>query len=261
MDTLEQTLGDLQNVLETMRGETYNSRYRVEKINALCADIENLTLSEIFVSDVVSQCAQGWMDGKKVMQISKPYVHPSFADTFDQMLMICESTPVLKSKQNSITLLRVYGILLENGFLEPISSNQYGTMLIRMERAEVVSALHKELSANPAMTHLQKRLPTFALRMLSKAIMEEQAGSGTHSTVVKNLANALTDISKAGYLSEDRMATALAPTLKECISDYEYIVSNVTLQDISLKMVQELVTDNTEVTVQDVEYFLREYYK
>ena len=78
---------------------------------------------------------------------------------------------------------------------------------------------------------------------------------------MNNLAKALTDVSRAGYLSEDRMATALSPTLKECIGDYEYTISNVTLQDISLKMVQELVTDNTEVTAKDVEYFLKEYYK
>ena len=262
VDVLKQTLKDLNVLMVCLQNNAVASKDDIDTIYRLCDDIESMTLLETLVSDFVSQSARGWLDGKLVMGIEKPQVHPTFANVWDQTLQVCAQTSVAQSKKNAITLLRIYAILLESGLLDENISERALTQ--RLQQHDVVNRIQLELAANKSMAKLEKPFRQAMMKaymdyIFSKEVYTDKAAMLEYSKLSNGISKALSDIQDRGYINHDRLVTAISSGVAPHLKEYGLNVSESMLTIFADAVVDELMQQSEEITPDDVKKFLASF--
>jgi hypothetical protein len=259
---LKSTLTNLEVLLDCLKPNVVATEEDVEKINRLCADIEDMTLLETLVADFITQSAKGWLDGKLVMGIEKPAVHPAFASVWDETLHICANTPVAQSKKNAVTLLRIYAILLESGLTRTDLSEYALMQMIRQHNT--VDRIQTELQANKNMSKLEDAFKRALLKtqidyIYAHKISTSSGEMARYKKLMQNIAQSLTDVQKRGYINEDRLIAAISKGVEPYLDEYGLNFSDSMLNIFSEAIADKLIHEFEEISPDDVVNFLTSY--
>ena len=262
VEVLKSTLQNLGVLLDCLEPNVVATPEDVEKIHRLCADIEEMTLLEMLVADFVSQSARGWLDGKLVMGIEKPQVHPTFSSVWDQTLQICANTSVAQSKKNAVTVLRIYAILLESE-LTRTDISEY-SMILKIKEHDVVDRIHAELLANKNMTKLEDSFKKALLKTQIDFIYEHKiftnsGNTGRYNKLMQSIAQSLTDVQKRGYINEERLIAAISSGVEPYLDEYGLNFSDSMLDIFSEAIADNLINEVEEISPDDVVNFLSNY--
>ena len=259
---LKRTLKNLNVLLNCIGPNTVASEEDIANIYQLCEDIDDMKLLELLVADFVSQSAKGWLDNKLVMGLEKPQVHPAFSKLWDQTLNICAKTSVSQSKKNTITLLRIYAILLESG-LTRTDINELA-LAQNIRQYDVINRVQVELVANKNTAKLENEFKRAVLKtqidyMFTYKFHSSVEDKTRYTKLTQNIAEVLSNIQNRGYINQERLISATSNAVKPYLNEYGLNFSDSMLTILSEAIADKLIYAYDEITADDVKEFLENY--
>ena len=258
MDLFHDTVKNFKQVYPMLKDPKKVSEKRIDAIEKLCENVEDMKLGHVLIADFLPVGADAWLEGKRVFKISKPVLNELIMPTFDEMLRVCARTDIDNVKQNTVTLLRVYSIILTSGILD-MENGSYSEMIKHLERTDAISLLCAELNKNPCMQSVSRSVGEMAVRVLAKELVRKSADDLKYDNFVKNMASAITSVKSRGYGTTAEMIDVLTDYTQRYTSDLGVSVPHDVAGFASESFLQEVVSVDEYVTISEIKKIILDY--
>ena len=227
-----------------------------ENITRLCEYIEELRLCDIIIADYLPQAAQAWLGGNTFLGIHKPALNDVIVPAFDSILEVCSYTNIYTVKQDTITLIKIYALLIESGILE--NADNFSALIACIDEYDLLMKLNSELDKNPNMMPAKKEINRIAMTIISDRIHSDVYNSSKYNELTSSLADAINSITAKGYGTYEEELDAMTEYTLEYLKDYGIGVPNSVAEPIADIMLQGLSSGGT-ISSDQVENFLKNY--
>ncbi len=258
IDLFHDTVKNFNQVYPMLKNPSAVSDKRIDAIDKLCKNVEDMKAGHLLIADFLPVGANAWLEGKRVFKISKPVLNDLIMPTFDEMLKVCAETDVENVKQNTVTLLRVYSIILTSGILDMENGN-YSEMIKHLERTDAISLLCAELNANPYMHSVSQNVGKMAVRVLAKELVRKSSDALKYDNFVKNMASAVTSVKSRGYGTTEEMIDVLTNYTLRYTSDLGVSVPQDVAGFTSESLLKEVVSIDEYVTINEIKDIILDY--
>lgn len=227
----------------------------IEKINVLCEHLSEMRLMTVLLAEYLPQAANAWLAGEDFMNIPKPQLGGAMNSAFDAILSVCAETDLYSVKDNMVTLLKVYTILLESGILQ--AGSDFEAILKCLDESNLLGKLDAELAKNPNMEPVREYLSNIIMRILAEQLFNSGFfTSEMLSELTVNLSNALSEIMEGEYETDEAMVNDMMSYAKEYIGTYGITLPDSIAESISTELLKQ-VEAGGEITPADIEEILK----
>ena len=227
-----------------------------EHINRLCEYIGELRLCDIIIADYLPQAAQAWLSGDTFLGIQKPALNDMIAPAFDSILEVCSHTHMYTVKQDTITLMKVYALLIESGIIE--NADNYYALIACIDKYDLLVKLNSELDKNPNMIPVKVEINRIAMTIISDRIHNDIYNSSKYNELTSNIADAINSITLKGYGTYEEELDAMTEYTQEYLEEYGVNIPDSVAQPVADIILQGLATGGT-ISSDQVENFLKNY--
>jgi hypothetical protein len=193
------------------------------------------------------------------MKIPKPAVNELIAPAFDGILEICESSDIYNVKQNTVSLLRIYSIILTSGILQ--SGDDFAAIIDCMEKTRLLERIEAEIDKNHNMSSIKDYISEIAMRALANEVLDGNIGDvlgGDYEMLTSKIAEAIDIINNKGYGTQEERIDAMMLYAQEYLGDYGINVPTSIAKPIA-EVILEGVGSGGSVSAQDIQNFLNSY--
>ncbi len=257
LDALENAAGDLSAIVSSMNKNGKLTRQDAETLRSLANDVQELELTHYVVADMFSLCTDTWLKGGKFFGAPKPKLHSSVEQSFDSILRVCSETNKDSVKANVNTVMNVYAMVLESGFMESASMS-YEEMIEFVDESGIIDDFNAELAANPNMSDI--RVSSIAMSVIADTISIEQIGADKYNAIMSNISYAISNIKDRDYGSEEERVEVLSNAAKDYIKEHDIDVPDSMVRLLAQELIVKVdEKDLDNITPQDVSELFAEY--
>lgn len=260
MELFHDTVKNFNQIYPMLKDPSKVSEKRIDAIERLCENVEDMKLCHVLIADFLPVGANAWLEGKRVFKISKPVLNELIMPAFDEMLRVCARTDLDNVKQNTVTLLRVYSIILTSGILD-MENGSYSEMIKHLEKTNAISLLCAELNKNPYMQSVNRSVGEMAVRVLAKELVKKSTDDLKYDNFVKNMASAITSVKSRDYGTTEEMVDVLTDYTLRYTSDLGVSVPQDVAGFASESLLKEVVSVDEYVTISEIKKIILDYSK
>ncbi len=255
LENINIILDDLFALVKIFESPAEATAEDAAKIDSFCEHLSEMRLMTILLAEYLPQAANTWLKGEAFMNIPKPELGGAMTSAFDTMLAVCAQTDLYSVKDNMVTLLRVYSILLESGILQ--AGNDINALLAVIDESGLLEQLDAELAKNPNMESVREYLSNIVMRIVADMLFNSGLlTSEMLSELTVNLSSALSEIMEREYESDEAKVNDMMAYAEEYIGTYGITLPDSILETISAELLEQ-VEAGGEFTPADIEAILK----
>lgn len=226
-----------------------------QRIDGLCESIMDLRICTPVLTYYGSMGADAWLRHYMIFGIKKPQLNSVVEDTFDELLRVCAASTDENIQANMVTMLKIYGIILESNVQELSQSSDYKELLSVLEEDGIVDLLLEELKKNPNMKSVESSAQSILVNLVAEEINSLGIETEKYGYLMDDIAAALTDIKDKGYHTREEQIFVMTSTVQDYIGGY-----GIEISDDIAEYTAELIWDNFEnykgvITEEDMRNF------
>ena len=226
-----------------------------QQIDGLCDSIMDIRICTPALTFYGTVGADAWLSNYLVFGIQKPQLNSVVEDTFDELLRVCAASTDETIQANMVTMLKIYGIILDSNVQELSSTTDYKEMMSVLEEDGIVDRLLEELKKNPNMKSVESSAQSILVNLVAEEIVSLGIETENYGYLMDDIAEALTDIKEKGYRTREEQIFVMTSTVKDYIDDY-----GIEISDDIAEYTAELIWDNFEnysevITEEDMRSF------
>lgn len=268
IEAVEAIVGDLMSLLPAIQNIEGATADQAEVIETLCSHMEDSKLIDYLMAEFLPQAAGAWLRGEPYMMIQKPVLNDMVAPAFDAILQICASSNIYNVKDNTVSLLKIYSIVLSSGILH--AGNDINAIIACVEQSGLIAKLNAEIDKNPNMAIIKTYTAEIAVRAIADNIygafgdlgdlgnIGDLVGSPEYAALTEKLADAIETINNKGYGTEQEKISAMTDYAKEYLSDYGVEIPEGVAEPIAEIMLSK-VGSGESISAEDIESFFKSY--
>ena len=258
LESINALLEDFIAIAPVLQDPTKATDEHLEKIDDICSALEKSKLLTVILAEYLPKIASSWLAGEAFMEIKRPDLGGMIDPAFDSILTVCADTDIYTVKPNTVSLLRIYYILIESGILQ--AGNDINALLECIENSGLIDKLSTELDKNPNMKPVKEILSNLVMRAIIAQIFGENFSSETLSELAASLANDIDKILDGIYDSDDEMIADVTACAKEHLENYGISLPDSIVDPISQELVKEF-KDGGEITPERLQEILMDYFQ
>ncbi len=257
LDTLKDAASELSLIVNSLNKNGNLTEQDANTLRSLGENVQELELTHYVVADMFSLCTDTWLHGGKFFGASKPKLHASVEQSFDSILYVCSQTNKDSVKPNVNTVLRIYALVIENGFMD-MGAMSYEEMIEFVDESGIIDTFNAELAANPNMSDI--RVSSIAMSVIADSISIEQIGAEKYNSIMSNISYAISNIKLRDYGSKEERIEVLSLEAKRYISEHDIDVPDSMVQLLAEELIANVdEKDLDNITPQDVSEIFSEY--
>ena len=245
------TAGDLMRMGTVLNNLSTATEDDKNMLRNLGSNVDKTETLKAATADILPVLAKEWMNDKPYDGMAKPKVSKASESFFDKMLYICtKSTPDTVGADLS-SLLNVYLIAFEK---EILISENYKDMIEKAKMNGAFDLIKAELAKNPRMTGLDLELDNMTMKSIASAI--QSFNLDNYDTLMNNMNFILNNAIK---LEGQQRMDYVTQLTKNYINQHGIDLGDDVVNEISERLIDELVDHRTSVTVDDIKAFWDKY--
>lgn len=193
LNCLEEISEDFSAILPVFTNPNNANPSHVAALYRVCDRLEQMELSKPLLAEFVSKAAGAWTRGNLYYSIARPTLNEVIDPAFDEIINVCAGSNIHNAQRNTITLLRIYAILIESGLLE-MQQLDTNFLLSFMENTDIIDRLCYELEQNPDMLGISQRISSIALGAMALKINQLNMDVEDYDELLTNLADAVESV-------------------------------------------------------------------
>jgi hypothetical protein len=187
------------------------------------------------------------------------------APAFDAILQICASSNVYNVKDNAVSLLRIYSIILSSGILQ--AGTDINAIIACVEQSGLIAKINAEIDKNPNMSIIKTYTAEIAVRAIADNIygnfgdlgnLGDIMASPEYADLTQRLADAIETINNKGYGTDEEKINAMTDYAKEYLSDFGVEIPEGVAEPIAEIMLSK-IGSGQEISAADIESFFKSY--
>lgn len=263
--TVELIVSDLMELLPAIQNIEGATEEQAQAIEKLCLHMEESKLIDYLMAEFLPQAAGAWLRDEPYMMIQKPVLNDMVAPAFDAILQICASSNIYDVKDNTVSLLRIYSILLSSGILQ--AGGDINAIIACVEKSGLIEKLNAEIDKNPNLSIIKTYTAEIAVRAIADNIygafgdlgnIGDLVGSAEYANLTEKLADAIETINNKGYGTEQEKISAMTDYAKEYLSDYGVEIPEGIAEPIAEIMLSKIGSGES-ISASDIENFFQSY--
>jgi hypothetical protein len=259
IDVLEEASENLMMLKPAMEGESRITKKHLDSIDGLCKNVKEMKIGRILLATYVPMGTQAWLEGNMIFGIEKPHINEIIDPTFNEVLRVCATSDETNIQQNTITMLRVYGIFLDSEILEISDDDDFDDILEFIEESRIIDRLSAELSLNPYMANVRKCVESMVVDVIADQLYTVEFGQVAYQELMESLAGSINTVNGKGYSTDEERNAAMASLAQQYLRDYGYDVSEETASYTAQLMMDSLGYTGQTVLAEDVHKFFGGY--
>ena len=264
MEAVGNIIGDLMALLPAIQN-IEGGADQAAAIDELCRHMQDSKLIDYIMAEFLPQIAGAWMQGSDYMMMPKPMLNEMVAPAFDAILQICASSNVYNVKDNAVSLLRIYSIILSSGILQ--AGTDINAIIACVEQSGLIAKINAEIDKNPNMSIIKTYTAEIAVRAIADNIygnfgdlgnLGDIMASPEYADLTQRLADAIETINNKGYGTDEEKINAMTDYAKEYLSDYGVEIPEGVAEPIAEIMLSK-IGSGQEISAADIESFFKSY--
>jgi hypothetical protein len=215
---------------------------------------------DILMAEFLPKAASSWLRGEEFMKIPKPSMNELIDPAFDAILEICASSDLYTVKDNTVSLLRIYSLILTSGILQ--TGNDFEAIISCIQESDLIAKLDAEIDKNPNMSIIKTYTAEIAMRAIADRIYNGGIGDITggvnYDQLTEQLANAIETINNKGYGTTEEKIEAMTSYAQEYLGDYGISVPSELAAPIAEVMLSKINSSGT-ISSSDIQEFFKSY--
>ena len=267
VEAMEVLVTDLMSLVNSMQNLDATDE-QAAAIEGICVHMRDSKLIDYLMAEFLPQAAGAWMRGEPYMGMARPVLNDMVDPAFDAILQICASSNVYNVKENTVSLLRIYSIILSSGILQ--AGGDINAIIACVEQSGLIAKLNAEIDKNPNMSIIKTYTAEIAVRAIADNIygsfgdlgnlgnIGDLVASPEYADLTQKLADAIETINNKGYGTEQEKISAMTDYAKEYLSDYGVEIPEGVAEPIAQIMLSK-VGAGEEISAADIEDFFKSY--
>ena len=256
LECLENIANDFSLLIPIFTNPKAAGDRHVAALERVCDELEKMELSRPLLAEYVSKAAGAWSRGNTYYSIGRPMLNEFIDPVFDEILNICMSANIYNAQQNTITLLRVYAIIIDSGLLH-LTSFESNSLLSFMEASDIIERLSTELKKNPDMASIADDLSALALGAMVLKLDQLGLGADEFDELMTDFADAVETVKNIE--DEKERAKAFNDYTQHFLRDHGAELPDSVTQFASEKLLDMLLSNGGTVDASGVEELLRDF--
>ena len=230
----------------------------IEGLYLLCDDLQQLSVFDGILADMMVEGANAWKDGYKYFWVRNPAKGTLAETPFNQILDVCAQANKDNAKMHMTTLLKVYAIIMDSGILK-VDTSDLTQIMTYMENNDVVARLDAVLAENPYMRDIS--VSSLVLSAISDQLLVYDYDEEQVAAFSDDIAKAINTVNGKGYGSEEERAEAFASYIKKHLEEYGYTVPQDVAKLAATELINALPGQSTQVDAGDIRQIIESYSK
>ncbi|MBQ3490860.1 MAG: hypothetical protein IJA86_09750 [Clostridia bacterium] len=255
LETVEKMSGDMLKIYSIFQKPQNATFEHVEALDHMRGYLQDLTMCDQLIGDVLRQCSTSWKDGKSFFGVKRPAMNVMVEPAFVSILDSCSNTTLYTAKMNADTLLEVYGIILDSGVFG-MDTNDYTKVLSLLAEHQTIEKVERALEKNPNMESIEAS--SIMMSAFSSYIGSRNLSDDQYNSFMRSVASAVSTVNASSSgISHSRKVREFSEYAQQYFSEIGIEVpSNVTEM-----LASELLTSLTgsSVTAEDVKFMFEKY--
>jgi len=256
MEHLEGMVENFSMLLPVFTEPQAATHEHVVALENVCTHLERMELSKPLLAEYVSKGAGAWLRGNLYYSIPKPTLNEVIDPTFDELLYVCAGVNIYNAQRNTVSLLRVYSIIIDSGFLR-LENYDYETLMRFLQETNVIERLSEELNKNPDMSGINESVSAIALGVMALQLEEMDLDDVEYDGLMSDIANAVESVKNIEDLEEQ--INTLSDYTKDFLGEHEVTIPENVARFAAEKMLEVLSSEEGTVDAARIEEFFRDY--
>ncbi len=241
--------GHAMQAVDSFGGEDYTAEDKEILFEMADSMFESEWVS-MLVTDALVAMSESWLNNETFMDMKRPALDASLNPTVNRVLEVLSSETVETLEEDIHIILDVVGDLMVNDIL--VDAEDYTTLVQRMGKDSLLTALLGKLDANPRLHTLSVELKNLSIRLVTNMLGADLLESGQYDGMMENVATSLTD---ALDLPAEERDAVIIESIRENFSEEGYDVPDDVALEMSNKMIDELGEDG-EITADELKEYM-----
>ena len=226
----------------------------IEKLYALCDEVEKSALARAIFSEIISGASRSWITGESYFGQPSPDFGDIAGSLFNSMLRVFAVTQPKYVVKDFRTFLGVCSIVLNSRILE--YGGDYEAILSLLEDGSVLGALEAELAKNPRMAAISDDMYAMAMKSALRVIKFDGYDLGEYRDLLENLAYQYNEM--MGQTAEKKVET-INKYAQQYFEDYGVDVPENMTEMLVNSMVNDMDSQGGELTYDRLNDFFNQY--
>jgi hypothetical protein len=231
----------------------------MEEIETFCKNLEESRVTDLLVAEFLPKMSRAWLYNEPYMGITRPVLSETVTPAFDGILKICECSDIYSAKDNVISLLRIYAIIISSGILK--AGDDFESISRCIQQTDLIARLNAEIDRNPNMAMMKTYTAEIAMRAIANEIYDGAIGGITDeesNLLAERLADAIHAIDNKGYGTMEEKISAMTIYAQEYLYDYGVDLPEEIAAPIAEIMFSQL-GGTRDISADDIHSFLKGY--
>ena len=243
IETVEELITKLPSVMSVLKNPKEATKKQAQGLYDLCDDVETLELTSGILSDAMKSWASAWSEGRAYMGMYRPAMNEFLDPTVDKVLEVCQSCTRYSAKQNMITLVKIYAVVLESGIIG-VNTSDSKVVFSCLTQSNLLERMDQVFAENPHMAGIN--VTSIAMSAMTKYLqLPKNFDEVKYEQLMGNIADAINSVNTRGYATKEEKQNAMIAYAKEHIGTYGIEMPDV----IGEAVAEELLNSATFGTV------------
>lgn len=256
IDCLEEMVEDFVTIIPIFTEPEEVTSTHVDALYNVCGQLEKMELSKPLLAEYVSKGAGAWLRGNSYYSVPKPMMNEMIDPTFNELLHVCAGVNIHNAQRNTVSLLRIYAIILDSGLLS-LEDYEYDTMVAFLQETAIIERLSEELNKNPDMSGISDTVSSIALGLVAMRLEQMDLGELEYDGLMSDLADAVESVKNVE--NPEEQVQMLTDYTKEFLGEHDVQIPDDVTKYASEKLLEVLLSESGTVTAARIEEFFREY--
>lgn len=256
MDHLEGMAESLSTVFPIFTDPQSATDEHVAALENFCVHLEQMKLSKPLLAEYISKGAGAWLRGNLFYGVPKPTLNEVIDPTFDELLRVCAGVNIYNAQRNTVSLFRIYGIIIDSGLLR-LQSYDYETLTAFLQETHIIERLSEELSKNPDMSGINDSVSAIAIGVMALQLEQMNLDDLAYDGLMSDIADAVESVKNLEDLGE-RIDT-LSNYTQDFLGEHDVSIPENVARYAAEKMLEILASEPGTVDAARIEEFFKNY--